>query len=97
MAEVRSSGEESREKEEHDEVSPSLSGPISLISLDSMPHTNKKKLCYFRDYLQRLPEHRRQRIQEEIKKGYKPGETHCYIYMTSVTYLAIMLALFKGY
>ena len=79
MAEARGSGEESSEEEEHDEVSPSLSGPVSPNTADSTPHTNKKKLRYFRDYLQRLPEHQRWRIQEEIKKGYKPGETHCYV------------------
>ena len=74
MAEASSSGEESSELEEH-EASLSLSGPVSPITT-ATPHNKTKKLRYFTDYgyLQRLPEHQRRRIQEEIEKGYKPGE-----------------------
>ena len=74
MAEASSSGEESSEEEKHDEASPSLRGPVSPITAASPPHSNKKKLRYVRDYLQRLPKHQRRRIQKEIDKGYKPGE-----------------------
>ena len=73
MAESSSSGEESGEEEEHDEASPSLRGVVSPITAAS-PHTNKKQLRYFRDYLQRLPKHQRRRIQKEIDRGYKPGK-----------------------
>ena len=75
MAEASGSGEDS-EEEEHNEITPSLSGSVSPTTAASPSHTKKKKLRYLRDYLQRLPEHQRRRIQEEIKKGYKPGETH---------------------
>ena len=77
MAEISSSGEESGEEEEHDEATPSLSGPITAAS----SHTKRMKLRYFRGcgYLQRLPEHQQRRIQEEIEKGYKPGEMDCYV------------------
>ena len=79
MVEASSSGGESSEEEEHDEATLSLSGSVSPITADSQLHTNKKQLHYFRDYvyLQRLPEHRHRRIQEEIGKGHKPGEIHC--------------------
>ena len=74
MAEASSSGEESSEEEKYDEASPSLRGPVSPITAASPPHSNKKKLRYVRDYLQRVPKHQRRRIQKEIDKGYKPGE-----------------------
>ena len=80
MAEASSFGEESSE-EEHEEATPSLSGPVSQITAASTPHTNKKNLRYCRDYLQRLPKHQRRRIQKEVKKGFKPGETDCCVYV----------------
>ena len=75
MAEVSSPGEESSKEEEHDEDPPSRRGPVSPITAASPPHSNKKKVHYVRDYLQRLPKHQRRRIQKEIDKGYKPGDT----------------------
>ena len=77
MAEASSSGEERSEEEELDEATPSLSGPVRPATTAS-PH-KKKQLRYFRDYLQRLPEHQRRKIQEEMEKGYKPGEMDCYV------------------
>ena len=74
MAEASSSGGEGSE-EESDEASPS----DGETSLRPPRHTNKrKKLRYVQDYLQRLPKHQRRRIQKEIDKGYKPGETDCF-------------------
>ena len=75
MAEASSSGGEWSEKDNSDEASPSDGG---IIAASQRPprHTNKrKKLRYIQDYLQRLPKHQRWRIQKEIDKGYKPGET----------------------
>ena len=76
MAEASSSGgEASEEEDDSDEASPS-DGEITAASQRPQRHTNKrKKLRYFQDYLQRLPKHQRKRIQKEIDKGYKPGET----------------------
>ena len=91
MAEASGSREE-RSEEGHDEAIPSLSGPVSPITAISPPHTNKM-LRYFRDYLQRLPEHQRRRIQEEIEKGYKPGDMDCYVdsneYFASETWKSV--------
>ena len=70
MAEASSSGGEGSEE---DDASPS-DGEITAAR--PLRHTNKrKKLRYLQDYLQRLPKHQRKRIQKEIDKGYKPGET----------------------
>ena len=79
MAEASSSGVEASEEEDgSDEASPS-DGEIAAASQRPPRHTNKrKKLCYVQDYLQRLPKHQRKRIQKEIDKGYKPGETDCF-------------------
>ena len=73
-----SSSEESSDEYEH--RSPSLSGPVSpkISPTAAASHPNRKKLRYFRDYLQRLPKHQRRRIQKEIKKGRKPGEVNLY-------------------
>ena len=72
MAEASSSG---GEEDDSDEASPS-DGEITAASQRLQRHTNKrKKLRYVQDYLQRLPKHQRKRIQKEIDKGYKPGET----------------------
>ena len=68
-----SSSEESSDEDEHDEASPSLPDPVGSTS--AARHPNRKKLRYFRDYLQRLPKHQRRRIQKEIEKCPKPGET----------------------
>ena len=68
-----SNSEESSDENEHDQASPSLSDPVSPTA--AARHPNRKKLRYFRDYLQRLPKHQRRRIQQEIKKSPKPGET----------------------
>ena len=68
MAEASSSGEESSEEEKHDEASPSLRGPVSPITAASPPHSNKKKLRYVRDYLQR---YRSTRDGESKKKSIK--------------------------
>ena len=68
-----SSSEESSDEDEHDKASPSLTDPVS--STAAARHPNRKKLRYVRDYLQRLPKHQRRRIQKEIKKNPKPGET----------------------
>jgi hypothetical protein len=76
MAEASSSGgaSEGSEEEEDDEASPSHGGPVSTAA--SPRHTNKrKKLRYVQDYLLRVPKHQRRRIQKEIDKGYKQGET----------------------
>jgi hypothetical protein len=76
MAEASSSGGEGSEEEEDDEASPSHGGPVSPITAASPRHTNKrKKLRYVQDYLLRVPKHQRRRIQKEIDKGYKSGET----------------------
>ena len=77
MAEASSSGGEASEEEEDgsDEASPS-DGEITAASPPPPLLTNKrKKLRYLQDYLKRLPKHQRKRIQKEIDKGYKPGET----------------------
>ena len=76
MAEASSSGgEASEEEDDSDEASPS-DGEITAASPRPQRHTNKRKeLRYVQDYLQRLPKHQRKRIQKEIDKGYKPGET----------------------
>ena len=68
----------SSEEENSDEASPS-DGEITAVSQRPPRHTNKRKLLhYVQDYLQRLPKHQRKRIQKEIDKGYKPGETDCF-------------------
>ena len=79
MAEASSSGGEfeSSEEDEQDEASPSRRrGPVSsIIAVTRPPHPNQtKKLRYVQDYLQRIPKHQRRRIQQEIDKGFKPGE-----------------------
>ena len=71
-----SSSEESSDEDEHDEASSSLPDPVGSTSAPR--HPNRKKLRYFSDYLQRLPKHQRRRIQKEIKKSPKPGETDMY-------------------
>ena len=68
------SSEESSDEDEHGEASASLPDPVG--STAAARHPNRKKLRYFRDYLQRLPKHQRRRIQKEIEKSPKPGETH---------------------
>ena len=80
MAEASSfGGEASEEEDDSDEASPS-DGEITAASQRPPRHTNKrKKLRYVQDYLQRLPKHQRKRIQKEIDKGYKPGETDCFM------------------
>jgi hypothetical protein len=81
MAEASSSGGEGREEdEEHDEASKSLASRITAArySPPAQRHTNQRmKLRYVQDYLLRVPKHQRRRIQKEIDKGYKPGETDC--------------------
>ena len=67
------SSEESSDEDEHNEASPSLPDPVG--STAAARHPNRKKLRYVRDYLQRLPKHQRRRIQKEIEKSPKPGET----------------------
>ena len=63
-----------------DEASPSDGEIIATTSPRPPRHTNKrKKIRYVQDYLQRLPKHQRKRIQKEIDKGYKPGETDCFM------------------
>jgi hypothetical protein len=61
------------------ENSTSHGGLVSPIIAAIPPpprHTNKrKKLGYVQDYPLRVPKHKRRRIQKEIDKGYKPGET----------------------
>ena len=75
MAEASSSG---GEEEDSDEASPN--GEITAANQRPPRHTNKrKKLRYVQDYLRRLPKHQRKRIQKEIDKGYKPGETDCFM------------------
>ena len=66
----------SSSEDEHDEASSSLPDPVGSTSAPR--HPNRKKLRYFSDYLQRLPKHQRRRIQKEIKKSPKPGETDMY-------------------
>ena len=92
VAMTEASGSREERSEGHDEAIPSLSGPVSPITAISPPHTNKI-LRYFRDYLQRLPEHQRRRIQEEIEKGYKPGDMDCYVdsneYFASETWKSV--------
>ena len=87
MAEASSSGGEASEEDDSDEASPSdgseeaspSDGEIAAASPHPPRHTNnRKELRYFQDYLQRLPKHPRKRIQKEIDKGYKPGETDCF-------------------
>ena len=85
MAEASSSGGEASEEDDSDEASPSdgsdEASPSHGAANPRPPrHTNKRKeLRYFQDYLQRLPKHQRKRIQKEIDKGYKPGETDCFM------------------
>ena len=70
-----SGGEGSEEEYDADETSPSYR-EITAASQRPLRHTNKKKkLRYLQDYLQRLPKHQRRRIQKEIDKEYKPGES----------------------
>ena len=78
MAETSSSGGEGSQEDDFDDASPS-DGEITAASQHPQRHTNKRKeLRYFQDYLQRLPKHQRKRIQNEINKGYIPGETDCF-------------------
>jgi hypothetical protein len=90
VAESSSSEEESNEEEEEehykssrrarrpDSPRPGPGFPISQHFMTARGHTNKrKKLRYVQDYLLRVPKHQRRRIQKEIDKGYKPGETDC--------------------
>ena len=80
-----SSSEESSDEDEHDEDSPSHPDPVGSTS--AARHPNRKKLRYFRDYLQRLPKHQRRRIKKEIKKGIKPGETCTNYHGSVLTYV----------
>ena len=76
MAESSSSGEESSEGEEHDEVSPSLHRPASPTAAAS----KKSGLFSERGYLKTLSRQERRRIKREIRKGRKAGEVNLYLY-----------------
>ena len=51
--------------------------PVLASSICQRRHgavSEKPKSSYFGDYLKRMPRQKRRRIQQEIDKGYKPGE-----------------------
>lgn len=63
----------------HDESSEVQSQSLNLIPLAN-PSTaaindSSRNPGYYSDYLKRLPRQEQQRIQREIQKGYKPGES----------------------
>ena len=73
MAEAISSEGEESEEDDHDE---DFRRPVSSITAAiRSPHPNQtKELRPVQDYLQRIPKHQRRRIQNELDKGFKPGE-----------------------